>query len=549
MKTFAFRRYLWIVLITSLLSFCAPVSGQETTGLLGKALDLVRQVENPSGPPSTDAQRIDLLNQAIEMSRIAPNHYLKGHRVLAIQAIRGAITEIRNGNRNQATVYLHTADTELSTSVSLAEAAGSPGQAPAAPGNALPTSSLAASPAEAPKPESASGYQIVHSFGDGSVPHDGVNPCTSLVQGTDGNLYGVTRSLDKDTSGNGTVEMPGKLATIYKITPQGKETVLRSFDAGHSDNDPLPEYPLTLGPDGDLYGVISGGGQNRCGIAYKITNQGVFTPLYQFGQHDIKDDPREPSAPLIRGADGDFYGTSNIGGAAGAGTVFKMTPQGVVTTLHSFLDGSVPKDGDTPWAPVALGPDGNYYGTTFNGSGVEDKPDFKGTLFQITPAGKLTILHRFADGTVPHDGKASSKAGLFMARDKTLYGTTEFGGTNNCGTFFKFTTEGAITILHVFPQTTLEKDGAFPQPTLVEGRDGNFYGTAAAGGATNHGTIYKITPEGSMMILHSFDDGTVPHDGAKPGGGLVLASDGCFYGMTREGGSAGEGTIFRIKIP
>jgi uncharacterized repeat protein (TIGR03803 family) len=733
-----------VILISVVLIFASPVFGDDTTDMLSKALDLVQQVETSTGNPPTDAQRIDLLTQAITMAQEAPNHRLKRHRVLAIQAIRSAIAEIGAGDPNhQAATYLHTADTELSTSISLAGAAESPGQ----PGDASVSSSPVPSPSAAPpstpvptdgtspqevitrlvanaskKPlgpvendvteqtvstataalkssppagggslrdsivsdfieftlegpltslysdgsaalfygtvklteddlanhgdvsdapsfgdsggytswigpktkddahviatfclvqqhglwkvhavylsneplqgdnkdfiirqleafaktlsgpaipagqsppssATASGnpsnqaeptpeYTVLHNFGDGSVPRDGENPCTSLVLGPDGNLYGVTRSIDSNTSGNITINTLGKLATIYKMTPLGKVTILRSFNAGNSDNDPLPEYPLTLGSDGSFYGTMSGGGQNKCGMVYKITSQGVFTPVYQFGNPSIKDDPACPSAPLIKGVDGNFYGTSDSGGSAENGAVFKMTPQGVVTTLHSFLDGSVPHDGDSPGAPLVLGPDGNYYGTTFNGSGVEDKPDFKGTLFKITPGGMLTILHRFADGSVLNDGNASRTVGLFMAKDNSLYGTTQLGGTTSgSGTFFKFTTDGAVTILHSFHQDLLDKDGIWPQPTLVEGPDGNFYGTTSAGGSANEGTIFKITPEGTVTLLHNFCDGTIPNDGIKPEGGLVLASDGCLYGTTSEGGSAGKGVVFRIKVP
>lgn len=227
-----------------------------------------------------------------------------------------------------------------------------------------------------------------------------------------------------------------------------------------------------------------------------------------------------------------------------------MSPQGIVTTLHSFLDGSMPHDGDTPWAPVILGPDGDYYGTTFGGSGIKDRPDFKGTLFKITPTGTLTILHHFADGTVLHDGKANSNTGLFMAKDRTLYGTTELGGNMaGSGTFFKFTTDGMVTILHVFHQDLLDKDGVFPQPTLIEGPDGSFYGATKHGGSANEGTIYRITPTGTVTILHNFSDGTVSQDGSGPAAGLVLAKDGWLYGTTREGGSAGKGVVFRMKIP
>jgi uncharacterized repeat protein (TIGR03803 family) len=545
MKGPSIRYRLPVLVLGAAFLFTSPILAQDTPNLLSKALGLVRKIENPGTIPLTDAQRIEALTQAMQMARQAPNHRLQGHRVLAVQAMRSALASIQAGEHDQVAGFLHTADVELSTSISLAGIAESPGQTPgsasATPGAASPTTQTA---------PDAQGYIILHNFSDGSVPQDGANPCASLVQGSDGDLYGVTHTLDIETSGNGTTEFPGKTATLFKSTLQGHMTVLRSFDAGKSDNDPLPEDALTLGTDGNLYGVIPGGGDNSCGIAFRLTSQGGFTALYQFGKPGVKDDPRGPTAPLIRGADGNFYGTSNIGGSADAGTVFRLTPQGAVTTLHSFDDGSVLRDGDTPWAPVMQEPDGNLYGTTFNGSGAHDKVDFKGTLYRLTLGGKLTILHRFDDGSVPNDGKADSGSGLFAARDHTLYGTTHTGsGTATSGTFFKFTPDGSVTILHVFNADFSGKDGVFPEPTLVEGPDGNFYGTTEDGGTANNGTIYQITPTGNVTILHSFGDKAIPHDGIEPRAGLVLANDGYLYGTASQGGTAGKGVLFRIKCP
>ena len=150
------------------------------------------------------------------------------------------------------------------------------------------------------------------------------------------------------------------------------------------------------------------------------------------------------------------YGTSELGGTAGHGTIFKMTAKGVVNILHSFGDGSVPNDGYSPRTILMTDPDHNCYGTTSSGPQESGKPESKGTLFRITPKGKLTILHRFGDGTVPNDGNASGQVGFYTGSiDDTFYGTTEFeGAANNGGTFFKFTAKGGFAVLHAFGDHT-----------------------------------------------------------------------------------------------
>lgn len=391
--------------------------------------------------------------------------------------------------------------------------------------------------------ETPSGYFILHHFGDSTVPHDGCNPRDSLYQlpGSQ-NLYGVTQDKGNPNSG-----------TIYKITPYGEEMVLHVFsgtppNADGTASNQACEYSLTLGFGGGFRGVTNGGGQYNGGTVFSISQDGTFKTLYEFGNPDIKDGPRNPNGPLLLSTDSNLYGVSASGGSAGHGTIFKVTPRGIVTTVHSFGDGAVANEGESPRGALLWVNEATYYGATSSGAHAKDAPDFKGSLFATTTAGKVTVLHRFVDGTVPNDGNATGKVGLFRTLDGSTYGTTEFGGANNAGTFFKFTPEGAVTILHSFGDQTL-KDGSSPQPNFVEGLDGNFYGTCASGGAAGNGTIYKITPKGSVTILHNFGDGTIPNDGVKPEGGLVPSNDGTFYGTASEGGSAGKGVVFRIKVP
>ncbi len=247
---------------------------------------------------------------------------------------------------------------------------------------------------------------------------------------------------------------------------------------------------LIQGTDGNLYGTTLGvGGPNgncitNCGTIFKITPAGTLTPLHSFEGPD----GTTPQAGLVQGADGNFYGTTYAGGANGYGTVFKITPGSTLITLHSFNS----TDGGNPLAGLVQATDGNFYGTTAVGGGNGGY----GTVFKITPGGTLTTLYSFdyAHGFSPFGW-------LVQATDGNFYGTTSSGGTNGDGTVFKITPGGTLTTLHSFDGT----DGANPRAGLVQGTDGNFYGTTSNGGTKNVtacasfgyagcGTVFKITP-------------------------------------------------------
>lgn len=238
-----------------------------------------------------------------------------------------------------------------------------------------------------------------------------------------------------------------------------------------------------------------------------------------------------PEAALIQASDGNFYGTTIWGGTNGSyGTVFKMAPNGTLTTLYSFCAQSNCTDGELPYAALVQGADGDLYGTTAGGGAYND-----GTVFRITPAGDLRILHSFAGS----DGNDPS-AGLVLARDGNFYGTTLYGGANNTGTFFKITPSGTLTAY------SIETGGS----ALVQGNDGNFYGTTSGGGAYGGGTVFKITPTGTMTTLYSFCNLSECPDGERPSG-LAPSRDGNFYGTTQAGGTncifdGGCGTVFKI---
>ena len=254
-----------------------------------------------------------------------------------------------------------------------------------------------------------------------------------------------------------------------------------------------------------------------------------------------------PYAALVVGADGNLYGTTGEGGTGtrclgqGCGTIFRTRPNGTTTILHSFDNVT---DGSAPLAGLLLAADGKFYGTTYVGG-----PLVGGTLFSITPKGKFKLLHTFQRRGVGGSGPSTA---LVQGADGAIYGTTSEGGTGTapkcivdregCGTVFKYTRRSGIQVLHSF--TGEGSDGAFPSGALRLAVDGNLYGTTSGGGTQQYGTVYRITPQGTMAVLHSFDRTT----GANPSGGLVQAADGALYGTTTSGGSKSGGTVFRITM-
>jgi uncharacterized repeat protein (TIGR03803 family) len=369
-------------------------------------------------------------------------------------------------------------------------------------------------------------FKTLHSF-DGT---DGNGPIAGLVQATDGTFYGTTWNGGSYDNG-----------TVFKITPQGKLTTLHSFD----NTDGINPAGLIQASDGNFYGTTFQGGssnncdpwspgQGGCGTVFKISPEGTFTRLHSF---DLTDGAY-PNAGLIQASDGNFYGTTNQGGSYGNGTVFKMTPTGTLTILDS-TEGY-------PSAGLIQASDGNFYGTTSVGGSYGT-----GSVFKITPEGKLTTLHSFDNtgwpcecGTGRVVGISVNPATLIQASDGNFYGTTAAGGSRNCeggcGTVFKISPEGTFTRLHSFDLT----DGS-PSAGLIQASDGNFYGTTFAGGSYDNGTVFKITPQGNLTTLHSFA-GHPTTDAAGPGT-LVQATNGKFYGTASGGGAYYDGTVFSLS--
>jgi uncharacterized repeat protein (TIGR03803 family) len=274
------------------------------------------------------------------------------------------------------------------------------------------------------------------------------------------------------------------------------------------------------------------------------------------------------SGIVAQGRDGNLYGTLPVGCGGSLGTVFKITPSGTFTVIYKFTI----SDGSRPFSGLTLGTDGNFYGTTQQGGTAG-----YGTLFKITPSGTLTVLHTFGgyDGAQANQPPVLGKVGLYgvtpaeaaysilpsgafkwlskanftgpssaplvLAGNGNLYGTQWTGGSSGYGTVFKLSPDGTLTTIYTFDQT----HGASPSG-LVVGSDGNLYGTARAGGtATNPaGVVFKLTPNGAITVLHNFDSQS--SDGASPLSGLVASSDGNFYGGTQASKGAPHGTLFKI---
>jgi uncharacterized repeat protein (TIGR03803 family) len=370
---------------------------------------------------------------------------------------------------------------------------------------------------------------ILYSFAGSPFDTDGIDPAAGLVQGADGNFYGTT-------VGGGTATNCGGVGTgcgtVFRISPSGTETTLYSFGSVPNDGN-VPQAGLVQGSDGNLYGTTSAGGTNDAGTVFRISASGTETTLYSFVGYPY--DGYEPLAGLVQGSDGNLYGTTSAGGTSDQGTVFRISPSGSYAILYSFV--GYPYDGAQPYAGLVQDGDGNFYGTTaFGGTN-----DGYGTVFRISPSGTETTLYSF--GSSPNDGNAP-QAGLVQGSDGNFYGTTSAGGTNDAGTVFRISPSGTETTLYSFGSSP--NDGNAPQAGLVQGSDGNLYGTTSAGGTSDQGTVFRISPSGTQTTLYSFASGDP--DGEDPQAALVQGSDGNFYGTTEYGGTNNSGTVFELAL-
>ena len=403
-------------------------------------------------------------------------------------------------------------------------------------------------------------YETLHTFSG-----DRGHPSAALTEGPDGQLYGVTR--DGGFRGKGTVfvtDGAGNTTTLHEFdgtdgeAPQGRLLVgpdgllygttssggngfgtifrmtlsgggfqqLVNFTGG--DDGLLPQSGLVLGSDGALYGTTLAGGASSVGTIFRLTTEGVFSTLASFGG----DNGALPSGDLIATADG-FYGTTSQGGA-GFGTVFHATLAGVISRTAVFdpLDAALIDIGLNPAGGVVLASNGNLYGTTSAGGGHS-----RGTVFGII-GGVLQTLHSFSgvDGESP--------GALREMNDGNLYGTTSSGGVGGAGTIFRLSLDHTFASVASFSG----RDGNFPTSGVIQTISGAIYGTTEMGGDNGAGTVFELQrpagsmPDGSIRRAYSFAGAAV----ADPFGGVIEASDGNFYGIAFSGGADGFGAVYRM---
>jgi len=361
---------------------------------------------------------------------------------------------------------------------------------------------------------------------------DGAFPLGGLVEGSDGSLYGVTELGGIGSWFNG-------YGTAFQIT-NGAFNLLYQFEnAGDGAN---PNFvSLVEGLDGLFYGTTEGGGADYDGTVFVLTPDGFELPIYSFSQ--LASDGAGPYAGLALGKDGNFYGTTLVGGRYGCGTLFRITPDWDYTNLFSF-NGT---NGAVPYSALVGARDGSLYGTTAKGGtsyhGFDSSgPTGYGSLFRITTAGTFTSLFSFSN-----TNGAQPMAGLTQSDDGNLYGTTELGGAKGYGTVFKLTTNGVFSLILSFDGTA---KGGYPIGRLLQASDGNLYGTTAdvaaygGGDMVGNGTVFRLTPTGAYTKVYSF---TGFAGGVEPVAGLIQARDGNFYGTCMGGNSFGM--VFRLSVP
>jgi uncharacterized repeat protein (TIGR03803 family) len=370
-------------------------------------------------------------------------------------------------------------------------------------------------------------YTILHNFGI----QDGNNPFAGVIRDQQGNLYGTT--FNGGTLGEG---------TVFKLDPAGNLTVLYNFNEGTPGA--FPYAGVIRDSSGNLYGTNSYGGEYAYGNVYMLGPAGTETVLYAF-QGGF--DGGNPHAGLIRGKDGTFYGTTTMGGNSNNGVVFKLDPAGKETVLYTFCSEANCADGANPYAGVIRDSAGNLYGTTAAG-GVGGS----GMVYKVDTSSHETVLHSFTgppDGAVPYAGLVRDSAGNLYGT--TAYGGSgsclQFGAPNGCGVVFKVEPAGSETVVYSF---TGGDDGANPSSSLVLDPAGNLYGTATWGGFNNCasgsfsgcGTVFKVSPAGRLTVLHIFDG----FDGGNPYAGLFRDRAGNLFGTTYSGGYTGSGVVFKI---
>jgi uncharacterized repeat protein (TIGR03803 family) len=368
-------------------------------------------------------------------------------------------------------------------------------------------------------------YTDLYNFNPNAIngPLQGV-----LAQGRDGHLYGTTAE------------------TTLKFHRSGIASIVGSGNR-------VDGWGLTLGTDGNFYGVSYAGGANscgpvNCGYVFKMTHTGTITDLHEF---TCGTDGAYPVYAPIEGSDGDFYGVTYAGGASGDdcssaategyGVVYKITPSGVLTTLHTF---TVLPDGSQPQSQLVQGTDGYLYGTAESG-GSTSSGLCNGTIFKISHKGSFSVLHCFGSAD------AGDPVGpLIQASDGNVYGTASEFGTEGQGAVFRITPGGTYSEIHNFPD--FSGDGSQPTAGVMQATDGYLYGTtqiggtgSCSGGATNScGILFRMSLSGAnYMVLHNFEGTTGSEPTTVP---LFQNTNGILYGGTQFDGTGDEGVFYSL---
>jgi uncharacterized repeat protein (TIGR03803 family) len=327
----------------------------------------------------------------------------------------------------------------------------------------------------------------------------------------------------------GRVALLAAVAALCATTFAQAQTVTTIYNFGGNGISGANPWYVTLvqGTNGNFYGTTYNGGKNLFGTVFNVTTTGSQKITYSFGSTPT--DGANPTGGLTIGNDGNFYGTTQQGGTESMGTIFKITPSGTFMILHNF---NAFVDGAFPWGPPILASDGNFYGTTSGGGGSGH-----GIVYKMTSKGVVSVIYRF---DVTHGD--SPIAPPTQGTDGFLYIPVSQGGSFFCGTIVRMSTAGVINNTYNFP---CGPGGSFPIGPLVQAANGNFYSTTQDGGTNGEGAIYQVTPSLAVTVLHSF--GTSFGDGTFPSAGLLLATDGNYYGATSDGGASGDGTLFNTS--
>jgi uncharacterized repeat protein (TIGR03803 family) len=336
-----------------------------------------------------------------------------------------------------------------------------------------------------------------------------------------GNLYGTTAFGGA-----------AGLGVVFKLTPTGQETVLRTLARGPDGEQP-DEAGVILDQLGNLYGTTAFGGAAGTGVVYKLDPRGTWTVLYAFPGTAGGQYPYNNGVTL--GSDGNLYGSTFYGGSTDPGVVYRLDGGGHETVLYTFNLLSANGFGQTVGG-VIRDLVGNIYGTTFIGQA--DMGYGYGVVYKVNAAGHATVLHNFtngADGSYPYGGVIQDSKG-------NLYGTASGGGTSGAGVVFKIGPSGNEKVLYSF---TGGRDGNGPYGALLRDSSGNLYGTTAGGGTAGVGVAFEVNAAGQESVLHTFTGGP---DGGSPYAGVIFGPEGNLYGTTAFGGQTNAGVVFEIKL-